>query len=91
MASLRAARSLASEGQTPFTDCVAAVPVKIQRKGKGGGWKNAGTATTTDTGAYVKKTKGKPGKYRALAPKVAGTTSADDCLKAKSATRTIKK
>ena len=53
----------------PFTDCVSAVPVKIQRKAKGGGWKNAGTATTTDTGSYSKKTKGKPGKYRALAPK----------------------
>ena len=70
---------------------MAAVPVKIQRKAKGGGWKNAGTATTTDTGSYTKKTKGKPGKYRAIASKVAGTTSADDCLKATSATRTIKK
>ena len=75
----------------PFTACVASVPVKIQRKAKGGGWKNAGSATTTDTGSYSKKTKGKPGKYRAIASEVAGTTAADDCLKATSATRTIKK
>ncbi len=52
---------------------MTAVPVKIQRKAKGGGWKNAGTATTTDTGSYSKKTKGKPGKYRAVASKTTGT------------------
>lgn len=76
---------------TPFTACVMAVPVKIQRKAKGGGWKNAGTATTTDTGSYSKKTKGKPGKYRAVASKIAVGTPPADCAKATSAIRTIKK
>jgi len=87
----KASGVVSSTEDPPFTDCVSAVPVQIQRKAKGGGWKNAGTATTTDTGSYTKTTKGKPGKYRAIAKKVAGTTSADDCLKATSAIRTIKK
>ncbi|HKN44825.1 MAG TPA: hypothetical protein VJW23_12970, partial [Propionibacteriaceae bacterium] len=87
----KASGVVSSTEDPPFTDCVSAVPVQIQYKPKGSGWKNAGTATTTDTGSYTKTTKGKPGKYRALAKKVAGTTSADDCLKATSPTRTIKK
>jgi len=73
-----------------FTACTASVPVKIQRKSSGG-WKGAGTTTTTATGSYSKKTKGKPGKYRAIAPKVALNNGVDVCLKTKSATRTIKK
>jgi hypothetical protein len=81
---------VSSTETTPFTDCVKAVPVKIQRKPKGKGWKNAGSATTDDTGAYSHKTKGKPGKYRALAPATQVGTPATDCLKAKSATQTIK-
>ena len=86
----KASGVVSSTEDPAFTDCVAAVPVKIQRK-TSSGWKNVGKTTTSDTGSYTKKTKGKPGKYRAIAPKVAGTTAADDCLKAKSATRTIKK
>ena len=73
-----------------FTACTASVPVKIQRKSSGG-WKNAGTTTTTATGSYSKKTKGKPGKYRAIAPKVALNNGVDVCLKDKSPTQTIKK
>jgi hypothetical protein len=72
-----------------FTACTASVPVKIQRKSNGN-WKNAGTTTTTATGSYSKKTKGKPGKYRALAPKVALNNGVDLCLKDKSPTQTIK-
>jgi hypothetical protein len=74
-----------------FTDCVAAVPVKIQRK-TSSGWKTVGKATTTDTGSYTKKVKNPKGKqkFRALAPKVGlGDPVADTCLKAKSATRKI--
>jgi len=71
-----------------FTACTASVPVKIQRKSNGN-WKNAGTTTTTATGSYSKKTKGKPGKYRALAPKVALNNGVDLCLKDKSPTQTI--
>ena len=44
----------------------------------------------TTRGRTSKKTKGKPGKYRALAPKVSlGDPVTDVCLKAKSATRKI--
>ena len=86
----KASGVVSSTETTPFTDCVKAVPVKIQRKPKGKGWKNAGSTTTSDTGSYSVKTKGKPGKYRALAPATQVGTPAVDCLKAKSATRTIK-
>ena len=72
-----------------FTACTASVPVKIQRKSNGN-WKNAGTTTTTATGSYSKKTKGKPGKYRAIAPKVDLNNGVDICLKDKSPTQTIK-
>ena len=86
----RASGVVSSTEDPAFTDCVAAVPVKIQRKKPGGGWKTVGTTTTTDTGSYTKKVKNKPGKqkFRALAPKVSlGDPVADVCLKAKSATR----
>jgi hypothetical protein len=85
-----AAKGVVSSTEDPaFTDCVASVPVKIQRK-TSSGWKNVGSATTDDTGAYSKQTKGKPGKYRAIAKKVSlGDPVTDVCLKAKSATRTI--
>jgi hypothetical protein len=85
-----AASGVVSSTEDPaFTDCVASVPVKIQRKTKSG-WKNAGSTTSTDSGSYAKKTKGKPGQYRAIAAKVSqGDPVTDVCLKAKSATRTI--
>jgi hypothetical protein len=73
-----------------FTDCVAAVPVKIQKKKKGDGWKTVGTTTTNDTGAYTKKVKNPKGKqaFRALAPKVGlGDPVTDTCSKATSAVR----
>jgi hypothetical protein len=85
----KASGVVSSTESTPFTACVNAVPVKIQKKKKGGGWKTAASATTTDTGSYSAKTKGKPGKYRALAPATTVGTPAADCLKAKSATRKI--
>jgi hypothetical protein len=85
-----AASGVVSSTEDPaFTDCAAAVPVKIQRK-TSGGWKTVGKATTSDTGSYSKKVKNKPGKqkFRALAPKVSlGDPVTDVCLKAKSATR----
>jgi IPT/TIG domain len=85
-----ATRGVVSSTEDPaFTDCVAAVPVKIQRK-TSGGWKTVGKTTTDDTGSYAKKVKNKPGKqkFRALAPKVSlGDPVTDVCLKAKSATR----
>jgi len=86
----KASGVVSSTETTPFTACANAVPVKIQKKKKGGGWKTAASATTSDTGSYSATTKGKPGKYRALAPATTVGTPAADCLKAKSATRTIK-
>jgi len=71
---------------TPFTDCAASVPVKIQKK-KSGSWKTVGKTTTSDTGAYSKKIKNKPGKYRSLAVKTT-LASGDVCGKAKSPVRT---
>jgi hypothetical protein len=85
-----AASGVVSSTEDPaFEECVAAAPVKIQRK-TSSGWKTVGKATTTDTGSYSKKVKNKSGKqkFRALAPKVSlGDPVTDVCLKAKSATR----
>jgi hypothetical protein len=87
----QASGKVSSTETTPFTACVDAVPVKIQKKKKGGGWKTVKSATTSATGSYSAKTAGKPGKYRSLAPKTSVGTPPADCAKAKSATRTIKK
>jgi hypothetical protein len=86
------ASGVVSSSEDPaFTDCAAAVPVKIQKKKKGDGWKTKATATTDDTGSYSATINAKPGKYRALAPAMSlGDPVTDNCLKAKSATRTIK-
>jgi hypothetical protein len=85
----KASGVVSSTEDPAFTDCAAAVPVKIQRK-TSGGWKTVGKTTTTDDGSYSKKVKNKKGKqkFRALAPKVSlGDPVTDVCLKAKSATR----
>jgi IPT/TIG domain len=85
----KASGVVSSTEDPAFTECVAAAPVKIQRK-TSGGWKTVGKTTTDDTGAYTKRVKNKPGKqkFRALAPKVSlGDPVTDVCLKAKSATR----
>jgi hypothetical protein len=84
----KASGVVSSTETTPFTACANAVPVKIQKK-KYGNWKNVASATTSDTGSYTATTKGKPGKYRALAPATTVGTPAADCLKAKSATQKI--
>jgi len=52
------------------TDCANAVPVKLQRAKKGGGWKTLKTVTTDATGAYSGKVRNKPGKFRSIATKV---------------------
>jgi hypothetical protein len=81
---------LSSTEDPAFTDCVAAAPVKIQKKKKGDGWKTKATTTTNDTGSYSATINAKPGKYRALAPKVSlGDPVTDVCLKTKSAARKI--
>ena len=62
------------------TECFSGVPVKLQRKKKGGGWKTLKTVTTNDTGAYSSKVKNRPGKYRSVAKKVT-LGDGTDCLK----------
>jgi hypothetical protein len=87
----KASGKVSSTEDPAFTDCVAAVPVKIQRK-TSSGWKTVGKTTTTDTGSYSKKVKNPKGKqkFRALAPKVSlGDPVTDVCSKAKSATRKV--
>jgi IPT/TIG domain len=69
-----------------FTDCGAAVSVKLQKKKAGGGWKTLKTVTTDAAGAYSGKVANKPGKYRALAPKT--TAGGETCLKDASPVRT---
>jgi hypothetical protein len=88
---LRLLRHLVARGRVSlsastdtFTQCIAGVAVKIQRRAHGH-WKTVGSTTTKDTGAYKKRIKDKPGKYRAKAPSVTiGTT--DTCLAAVSPT-----
>jgi hypothetical protein len=90
--SLKLAKKLVAKGKvssteaTPFTECVASVPVKIQRK-VSGSWKTIAKTTTSDTGAYKKKIKNKKGKYRSIAVKTT-LESGEVCLKAKSPVRT---
>jgi IPT/TIG domain len=87
----KASGKVSSTEDPAFTECVAAVPVKIQRK-TSSGWKTVGKTTTTDTGSYAKKVKNPKGKqkFRALAPKVSlGDPVTDTCLKAKSAVRKV--
>jgi hypothetical protein len=83
------ARGRVSSTEDPaFTDCVAGVPVKIQRR-RAGGWRTVGSTTTSDTGGYKKRIKDRPGKYRALAPKVTlGDPVTDTCSRAVSPRRT---
>jgi len=81
------ARGKVSSTEEPaFTDCAASVPVKIQRR-RAGGWKTVGSTTTSDTGAYKKRIKDRPGKYRALAPKITLNAGADICSRAVSPIR----
>jgi hypothetical protein len=87
----KASGKVSSTEDPAFTECVAAVPVKIQKK-TNSGWKTVGKTTTTDTGSYAKKVKNPKGKqkFRALAPKVSlGDPVTDVCSKAKSATRKV--
>jgi IPT/TIG domain len=87
----KASGKVSSAEDPAFTDCVASVPVKIQRK-TSSGWKTVGKTTTTETGSYTKKVKNPKGKqkFRALAPKVSlGDPVTDTCTKAKSATRKV--
>jgi len=65
---------VSSSVATAPAGCTAGVPVKIQRRRPGAGWKTVGKTTTSDTGAYRKKIRNRHGKYRSVAPKVTLTT-----------------
>ena len=79
--------SLTTEGDHS-TVCVASVPVKIQRR-VSGHWKTVGTTTTNDTGAYNKRIKDKPGRYRATASMISLVEPVfQTCLRAISPVRT---
>jgi hypothetical protein len=72
---LRLRRHLVAQGRVisnedpAFTDCVASVPVRIQRR-VSGRWRTVVRTTTTDTGAYKKRIKDRPGQYRSVAPPI---------------------
>jgi IPT/TIG domain len=79
--------SLTTEGDHS-TVCVARVPVKIQRR-VSGHWKTVGSTTTNDTGAYNKRIKDKPGRYRARASMILLVEPVfQTCLRAISPVRT---
>jgi hypothetical protein len=85
---LRLRRHLVARGKVSvadgFSDCAASVPVKVQRR-VSGRWRTVGRTTTTDTGAYKKRIKDRPGKYRSVAPKINQFT--DLCFRASSVRR----
>lgn len=68
-----------------LTQCVAGVRVKIQHRA-GGRWETVGTATTSASGAYKKRIKDKPGKYRSKTSKLVILGTTDVCLRAVSRT-----
>jgi hypothetical protein len=85
---LRLRRHLVARGKVSvgdgFTGCAARVPVKIQRR-VNGDWRTVGKTTTADTGAYKKRIKDRPGKYRSVARTINLFT--DFCLRAVSHVR----
>jgi hypothetical protein len=89
---LRLRRHLVAQGKVSstedpaFTDCVAGVPVKIQRKVSGRWW-TVGRTTTTDTGAYKKRIRDRTGRYRSLAWNITLNDMADVCFRAVSPIR----
>jgi IPT/TIG domain len=67
-----------------FTDCAARLPVRVQRR-VSGRWRTVGRTMTTDTGAYKKRIRDRPGRYRSVAPKINQFT--DLCFRAVSPVR----
>ena len=68
-----------------FDACENGVPVKIQKRRLGGGWRTVRTTSTDGSGNYQVGIPDRPGSYRAVAPR-AGTDS-DVCSKTKSPRR----
>jgi hypothetical protein len=82
------ARGRVSSIEDPaFTDCVASVPVKVQRR-VSGRWRTVRTTTTSSTGSFRRRIPDRPGRYRALAPPVSlGDPETDLCFRAVSPVR----
>jgi hypothetical protein len=89
--SLRLVRSLVARGvvrvEDGFTECVASVPVRIQRRAADG-WKTVTKTTTRSTGAYRKRIHDKPGRYRVTAPAIFVDGVAHLCFRTISPVRT---
>lgn len=68
-----------------FSACASRVPVKVQRR-VSGHWSTVKSVKTSSSGAYRTRLTDRPGRYRALAPKV--TKAGEICRTAKSGTRT---
>jgi hypothetical protein len=85
---LRLRKHLVARGKVSvgdgFTDCAASVTVRVQRR-VSGRWRTVERTTTTDTGAYKKRIKDRPGKYRSVARTINLFT--DFCLRAVSYVR----
>jgi IPT/TIG domain len=82
------ARGRVSSTEDPaFTACVASVPVKVQRR-VSGRWRTVRTTTTSSTGFYRRRIPDRPGRYRAVAPRVSpGDPETDLCFRAVSRVR----
>jgi IPT/TIG domain len=82
------ARGRVSSTEDPaFTDCVASVPVKVQRR-VSGRWRTVRTTTTSSNGSYRRRIPDRPGRYRAVALRVSlGDPETDLCFRAVSPVR----
>lgn len=63
--------------------CIKKVPIKIQKKTENG-WKKVGKTRTNRKGKATEFVPDKPGKYRAIAPRVFVRNGNFECWKAKS-------
>ena len=63
-----------------FSSCASGVPVKLQMKGQGGGFKNVNSGTTKPNGSYNLGSVTAGERYRVIA-KTFTTPSGDKCLK----------
>jgi hypothetical protein len=88
---LRLRRHLVARGVVSdddgFADCVAGVPVKVQRRVEGA-WKTVRTTTTSPTGSYRRRIPDKAGRYRATAPRIDVNGGYEICLRDISSVRT---
>lgn len=68
-----------------FAACEDGATVKVQKRGRGGGWRTVATTTTSAGGSYQRSIPDRPGSYRAVV--VRSATATDICNKDKSPRR----